>query len=128
MSAKTEREEGYNGWTNYETWNVALWIGNEQDTDRQSREMAQEAWDESDGPSTYAKFTGKEIFTREENAAYLLEKRIRDWVKSEMVPDLGASMASDLLSAALSEVNWREIAENWLSDVDKTEDAAEDEE
>tara|TARA_Y100001963_G_C6680202_1_gene399469 strand:+ start:756 stop:992 length:237 start_codon:yes stop_codon:yes gene_type:complete len=21
--------EDYNGWTNYETWNVALWIGNE---------------------------------------------------------------------------------------------------
>jgi len=31
-----------------------------------------------------------------------------------MVPDLGASLASDLLGAALSEVNWREIAESWL--------------
>lgn len=23
-------EKGYNGWTNYETWNVALWIQNDQ--------------------------------------------------------------------------------------------------
>ena len=22
--------EGYNGWTNYETWNVALWLGNDE--------------------------------------------------------------------------------------------------
>lgn len=30
----TKDEEGYNGWTNYETWNIALWVDNEYEVYR----------------------------------------------------------------------------------------------
>lgn len=44
-----------------------------------------------------------------------LAAKIKEWVE-DMTPDLGASMFADLLGAALSEVNWYEIAENWYNE------------
>ena len=29
LMAKANADTDYNGWKNYETWNVALWLGNE---------------------------------------------------------------------------------------------------
>lgn len=86
----------YNGWENYETWNVALWIGNEQYTDEQARELC-------DGLDKYD--AGQEL---------------KEFVES--MPDVepvleNASMASDLLGAALSEVNWSSIAEHYIDDL-----------
>ena len=84
-------EKGYNGWTNYETWAVNLWIDNDG--------MDEEVRERVSGLDEYR--AGKAI--------------------QEMIEELNpladeASMFSDLLSGALSEVNWQEIAEHYLEE------------
>jgi hypothetical protein len=90
----------YNGWTNYETWCMALWIDNDEDSYCYSRELVRGAEDGA--------VSG---LSREAIAAEVL----KDWME-EQVPDLEASVWSDLLRAAFSEVDWYEIAENFLSE------------
>jgi len=108
----------YNGWKNYETWNVALWIGNEQGSERESRQMAQDAWDNAGADRT---------FTRKERAVLDLADSLKTWIEEQNPLASDASVWSDLLSAALSEVDWQEWAENLLEDAD-TDDEDEDEE
>ena len=103
----------YNGWSNYETWAVALWMDNDAGTYGMRCDVMQDAWD----------VEASKYLTRSENARQQLAKWLKDFVE-EMAPDLGASLFSDLLSAALSEVNWSEIADNWLTEVDGYERAA----
>ncbi len=85
----------YEGWANYETWNVNLWISNEEGTYHEAVRLAGARMDDS---------------------PYALGESFKSWVTDELLPDLGASMASDLLSAAMSEVDWTEIAEHWITD------------
>jgi hypothetical protein len=110
-------DKKYNGWTNYETWNVALWIGNEGSS-RYWAEQAEHAWKEAEATSTW---------TREESAVFALADSLKaefEEGKENLLETAKAECTvwADLLGAALSEVNWREIAEHYIADVDKTED------
>ncbi len=114
-------EKGYNGWTNYETWAVALWFDNDQYTHNHCRSMAQDAWDEAE--------QGKYAWqTREQQALYALTESLKDMVEESNPLADSADLYSDLLNAALSEVDWRSIAEHYMDDVDKEEEALDEEE
>jgi len=115
-------DKRYNGWTNYETWNVKLWMDNEEGSQSYYSDLAQEAYNDAEADGT---------FTREERATLDLSAKIKDEYESAMFDWLEesgkqASVWADLLGAALGEVNWHEIAENMIDDVDKEEETAED--
>lgn len=120
MSTETKT---YNGWTNYETWNVALWIDNEEGSYGFWNEQAQECWDqtrEEDDKETRGDYAVSTLANR-------LEDHFRD-ASQELLDNAnaGSSVWADLLGAALSEVNWREIAVGRMESVDKGEEEESD--
>lgn len=98
-----EKTADYQGWTNYETWSCALWFGN-------------------DGG------TSDEIYNQIKNGDLKSQEEVEGYMKSlveEGEPELSPSMYSDILSAGLGEINYREIAKNYWDDAEKPEVEAE---
>jgi len=100
----------YNGWTNYETWNAALWMG--EGSAEYWAEQAQECFDDAEACDT---------FSRAENAAFALAERM-EADSDERTEELAGvtGMYADLLNAALSQINWHEIARHYIDDCDQT--------
>lgn len=94
-------DKSYNGWTNYETWNVALWLDNDEGSSSYWNDCAASLIDDNEGDADQVK---REL-------ARALEQEIED-----NAPDLGSSTYADLLGAALSEVNWYEIAAHYVDE------------
>ncbi len=76
---------GYNGWSNYETWLVALWLNNDQAS--YNALEALKAGDES-----------------EHRKAESLEELVRELYVFEPI-----GVVADLVNAAFGRVNWVEI-------------------
>lgn len=104
----------YNGWTNYETWAVKLWIDNEEYSYRFWKEQAQEAWKASADKSP------NQFMNRRDNAQSMLAEWLKDQHEDESIHPVfkaaEGSVFADLLNAALSDVNWHEIANAMLDD------------
>ena len=117
----------YNGWHNFGTWVVALWLDNEESSQTFWRNRAQELvehWAET--PSANARMTGNEPFTTEEKAVMALEKELQaDFKENNPLGDQ-ANVWADLMNAALFEVNWHEVAEHYVNEVDIKEEEKEE--
>ena len=83
---------GYNGWSNYDTWLINLWLSNDAGWYSSVMEMAESAEDAG-------------------QLAYMLEDLLSE-AASEAVGDNG--LFCDIVSASLRVADFREIAESWL--------------
>lgn len=92
----TKEKKNYNGWTNYETWCVNLWISNDQ------------------GQADYFQAVARSIIEKyKEDRAYTLSKTLQAYFDNEN-PLSNASVWTDLLGKALSNVCWYEIAKGMI--------------
>jgi hypothetical protein len=92
----------YNGWSNYPTWAVNLWLSNEEGLCNATRELVASV-------------------VHPENEDCIVRADVADALR-DFVQDLAnqeyeeASFVQDLLGYALAEVSWFEIADAWLED------------
>lgn len=104
MTTET-KDTTHNGWRNYETWAVNLWLTNDAGS---SEYWAEAAADQM----RRARMFPHNVFTVSEDARYQLADMLKDEI-TDLAPSLEGVYA-DLLNAALSEVEWSEIANAWL--------------
>lgn len=105
----------YNGWYNYETWAVALWIDNEEGSQNYWNEQASELLTNAEIPDYMAGLT----WSKEDQATKDLADLLKEQHEEQAADMLERSKAScsimaDLLNAALSEVNWHEVAKHFI--------------
>lgn len=84
--------ETYNGWSNYETWLIALHLQNDEYFDEVIREYCE------DNPEADVRQVGDYIREMLEDHLYEEEKSL---------------LKKDLFHAVLVEVNWTEIAKSY---------------
>lgn len=103
-------EQGYNGWPNYETWCMALWIDNDLGNYNYARELVHE------------ETVGMDMASEERHVVTCRSAdALMGWqeeVKDALTDDQPASVFTDLLGAAFGEIDWYEIARVILSEAE----------
>ena len=92
----------YNGCKNYETWAVALWIDNEEEPHKYRCQLVERA-----------KLLGRQ---GDRTAQGHLADMLKDWITDNNPLADKPSVYSDLLSGALREVDWMEMAGKFLEE------------
>lgn len=115
----TTNKTTYNGWKNYETWNVGLWLDNDQSTYYMVEEMVQDAVNNA-VPYKQRYHRESKYITLRDCAKFYLADIIKDFIEENSPVVTG--LYADLLNAAIGEVDWHELADNYLDTFGYTND------
>jgi hypothetical protein len=96
----------YEGWKNWETWVVNLWLSNEEPNYRYWSEVSMDIFLEGGGAPVF-KRTVKKLAAR-------LEEDLMDSIFDGKTFDKLPGYARDMLGTSLRDVDWEEIAEHWM--------------
>jgi hypothetical protein len=104
----------YNGYSNYETWAVQLWIDNTESKSAYWRRLAEEVYNHQASEQVH--------FSKVEDATCILAEKLRDSYNGGMEALLSDGNATgtvwaDLLNASVCAVNFHEIAKNLMESV-----------
>ena len=90
----------YNGWSNYETWLCNMWFDNFDFTD--IKDMFDNCEDNCD------------VLNIIEN---YIKEHVEEYVEYSLSTGDQHGFIHDMLNAAISEIDWRDIAEHYVDDV-----------
>ncbi len=104
----------YNGYSNYETWAVQLWIDNTESKSAYWRRLAEEVYNHQAYEQVH--------FSKVEDATCILAEKLKEKHNDQMERILNdanvtGTVWADLLNASVCAVNFHEIAKNLMESV-----------
>ena len=104
----------YNGWSNYPTWNWKLWIDNSEGSYEYWCERAKECYRDAEPKYQWETVSDAAI----SDLAKELESEA-DEAQSQFMGVTGPF--ADVFGWAMGQINWREIAESMIGNIDAEE-------
>lgn len=100
----------YNGWANYQSWAIALWIDNDSSLYTDARQMAADALSEPSEAADLRFRTPRQI------AQCRLASRLKEMVEESVPAENDGTLFGDLIAHSLGCADWREIADHYLDE------------